>query len=123
MIPTGHPLGIRHPPQPSALAASRGPGVRVSRRCTDESRHVPRDEDGTRLNIPSGRFSDHDLAEEMKERSKMDEMRHDANVKSNILIWLTSFGIPCHDAGLQMSERKTLSARYEHRLKGHFSHL
>ena len=85
--------------------------------------HVPRDEDGTRLNVPFGPFSDHDSAEETKERSEMDEMRHDANIKSNILIRLTSLGIPCHNARLRMSERNTLSARYEHGLKGHLNHL
>ena len=114
MFPTGNPRNTRRPPsQSSALVgSSSGIGVGVTRPSTDETRQLPREVDNTRLNAPSGPSSSRDSAVEMKERSTMDDMRHDANVKSKILRSLMSFGIPCHDARVRKSERTTVSARY-----------
>ena len=78
------------------------------------------EQDSTR---PIVRSPDHDSPEGERKRRTMEDMRHDANVESKILILLDKFGIPWNDVRCQKSEQTTLSARYNHGLKGCFHHL
>jgi len=62
-------------------------------------------------------------ADNLKRSGKMEDMRHDANVESKILIQLENFGIPWNYVRYQTSEQTIPLARYKHGLKGYSDHI